>query len=133
MNEIDEGGKTLGETPRVFSLQLSFSAGACELEQVAIHSVASAKQLPDILTKPLEHEVFIRTFCMLDARVRVYVNFSGCVELVIIYFLYVPFLGETICATQPTSPLSICWSTSRSRECIQYTCYLRQLLFIVAR
>ena len=39
---------------------LSFSAGAHEVGQVTIHSVASAEQYVDILMKPLGREAFRR-------------------------------------------------------------------------
>ena len=66
MYEDNEGAKALAENPQSshrikhIDVRFHFLRGLVRLEQVTIHSVASAKQHADTLTKPLGREAFRR-------------------------------------------------------------------------
>ena len=66
MYEDTEGAKALAENPQVshrikhIDVRFHFLRGFVRLEQVTIHSVASAEQHADTLTKPLGREAFRR-------------------------------------------------------------------------
>ena len=66
MYEDNEGVKALAENPqgshhsKHIDVRFHFLRGLVRLGQVTIHSVASAEQHADILTKPLEREAFRR-------------------------------------------------------------------------
>ena len=66
MYEDNEGAKVLGENPqgshriKHIDVRFHFLRGLVRLGQVTIHSVASAEQHADILTKPLGREAFRR-------------------------------------------------------------------------
>ena len=64
--EDNEGAKPLAENPqgshriKPIDVRFHFLPGLVRLGQVTIHSVASAEQHADILTKPLGREAFQR-------------------------------------------------------------------------
>ena len=66
MYEDNEGAKPLAENPQGshrinhIDVRFHFLRGLVRLGQVTIHSVASAEQHADILTKPLRREAFRR-------------------------------------------------------------------------
>ena len=66
MYEDNEGAKALAENPqgshrsKHIDVRFHFLRGLVRLGQVTIHSVASAEQHADILTKPLGREAFRR-------------------------------------------------------------------------
>ena len=66
MYENNEGAKALAENPQGFhrskhiDVRFHFLRELVRLGQVTIHSVASAEQRADILTKPLGREAFRR-------------------------------------------------------------------------
>ena len=66
MYEDNEGAKALAENPQSshrikhIDVRFHFLRGLVRLEQVTIHSVASAEQHADTLTKPLGREAFRR-------------------------------------------------------------------------
>ena len=66
MYEDNAGAKALAENPqgshrsKHIDVRFHFLRGLVRLEQVVVHSVASAEQHADILTKPLGREAFRR-------------------------------------------------------------------------
>ena len=66
MYEDNEGAKPLAENPqgshriKPIDVRFHFLPGLVRLGQVTIHSVVSAEQHADILTKPLGREAFRR-------------------------------------------------------------------------
>ena len=66
MYEDNAGTKALAENPqgshrsKHIDVRFHFLRGLVRLEQVVVHSVASAEQHADILTKPLGREAFRR-------------------------------------------------------------------------